>query len=141
MLRVWTGTHGLPRLDDPRARVAVERAYWELGSLEWWFRRTYNLPPTDPRFLNASQPEMQHDYWLHTLTNRLETAARNDVPVESLDDLIAGVTPDERAAAIDKEISAKYAAQDAEAEKGKTEEEAEEEERETVIEFRGKPRG
>ena len=31
--------------------------------METWYRRRYNLPPTDPRFLDASSEEIQLDYW------------------------------------------------------------------------------
>jgi hypothetical protein len=139
---VWEHTHSIPRLDDPNERAAIEQAYWELGSLEWWFRRTYNLPPTDPRFLNASLPDIKHDYWLHTLSNRIDTAIQNEVPIESLDDIVAGVTPQERAAAIEKDFAAKAAAK---TEETPTEEPSVEEEQteelETVIDFRGKRHG
>lgn len=29
------------------------------------FRRRYNLPPTDPRFLDATLEEIITDYWTH----------------------------------------------------------------------------
>lgn len=29
------------------------------------FRRRYNLPPTDPRFLNATTEDIVTDYWAH----------------------------------------------------------------------------
>ena len=36
-----------------------------MGTLEFQFRRRYNLPPGDPRFLNATRAEMLVDYWAH----------------------------------------------------------------------------
>jgi len=29
------------------------------------FRKRYNLPPTDPRYLNATLEEIVTDYWAH----------------------------------------------------------------------------
>jgi hypothetical protein len=34
-------------------------------TLEFAYRRRYNLPPTDPRFLDATVEEMVLDYWAH----------------------------------------------------------------------------
>lgn len=34
-----------------------------MGTLGFWFRRKYLLPPTDPRFLDASLDLMEADYW------------------------------------------------------------------------------
>ena len=31
--------------------------------MEFWFRRKYNLSPTDPRFLDASYEEILLDYY------------------------------------------------------------------------------
>ena len=33
--------------------------------MEFWFRQKYNLPPTDPRFLNATLDQIETDYWAH----------------------------------------------------------------------------
>lgn len=32
-------------------------------SLPFWFRRRFNLPPTDPRFLDATLDAMAAEYW------------------------------------------------------------------------------
>jgi hypothetical protein len=42
-----------------------QKARDHLHSYEWHFRRRYNLPPTDPRFLAATQEDMAIDYWAH----------------------------------------------------------------------------
>lgn len=34
-------------------------------SIEFWFRRKYNLPPSDPRFLECSIQDMLTDHWAH----------------------------------------------------------------------------
>ena len=31
--------------------------------MAWWFRQKYSLPPTDPRFLDATTEQMLVDYW------------------------------------------------------------------------------
>ncbi len=33
--------------------------------LEFWFRRKFNLAPTDPRFLNATLEQMETEFWAH----------------------------------------------------------------------------
>lgn len=33
--------------------------------MEFAFRRRYNLPPTDPRFLDATREEIAADFWAH----------------------------------------------------------------------------
>lgn len=35
------------------------------GSVAFWFRRKYSLPPTDPRFLDVSLEEMLADFFAH----------------------------------------------------------------------------
>lgn len=34
--------------------------------LEFWFRRRYNLAPTDPRFLDVTIEQIETDFWAHT---------------------------------------------------------------------------
>jgi hypothetical protein len=31
--------------------------------VEWWWRQRYNLPPTDPRYLDATPEQMLLDYY------------------------------------------------------------------------------
>lgn len=35
--------------------------------MQFAFRRRYSLPPTDPRFLDATDEEIVLDYWAHRL--------------------------------------------------------------------------
>lgn len=74
-----------------------------MGSLEGWFRAHYNLAPTDPRFLNATVEDMKVDYWFHELAARMRVAHANDLPVRTLDEVLAGVTVEERFAALKKQ--------------------------------------
>ena len=32
-------------------------------SVDWWFRQHYNLPPTDPRYLDATPEQILLDYY------------------------------------------------------------------------------
>lgn len=34
-------------------------------SLEFWYRRKFNLAPTDPRFLDATTEQIEAEYWAH----------------------------------------------------------------------------
>lgn len=31
----------------------------------FWFRRKYNLPPNDPRFLELTPEDVEAEYWAH----------------------------------------------------------------------------
>lgn len=42
------------------------------GTVEFWFRRKYNLPPSDPRFLDMTAEDMYIDYWAHYYANNPE---------------------------------------------------------------------
>lgn len=50
--------------------------------MEFWFRRKYNLPPTDPRFLDASLEEMAAEYWAYQY---LENPATEEVEDDDFD--------------------------------------------------------
>ena len=34
-------------------------------TLQFWFRKKYQLTPTDPRFLDLSVEDIETDYWAH----------------------------------------------------------------------------
>lgn len=34
--------------------------------MEFWFRRKFNLAPTDPRFLDATLEQIETEFWAHT---------------------------------------------------------------------------
>lgn len=34
-------------------------------TLGFWFRRKYNLPPTDPRYLQMTRLDLLTDFWAH----------------------------------------------------------------------------
>lgn len=35
------------------------------GTLEFWYRRTYQLAPTDPRFLDSTLEQIETEYWAY----------------------------------------------------------------------------
>lgn len=51
-------------------------------SMEFLFRRRYNLPPTDPRFLDATAEEIEADYWAH---HYLENPSESEVEDDDFD--------------------------------------------------------
>jgi hypothetical protein len=38
--------------------------------METWYRRRYNLPPTDPRFLDSTVEDIELDYWTQHFADR-----------------------------------------------------------------------
>lgn len=46
------------------------------------------------------------DYWFHELARRLQVARENDLPVDTLDDVLAGVTVEERMEALKRQSAA-----------------------------------
>lgn len=53
------------------------------GTVEFQFRRRYSLPPTDPRFLDATREEVLVDWWAHQHTD--DPGLRNEVAMDSED--------------------------------------------------------
>ena len=51
---------------EERNQQAKQLAREAYGSVEFWFRRKYNLTRTDPRFLEATVEDMLEDLWMHT---------------------------------------------------------------------------
>ena len=51
-------------------------------SLEFWFRKKYNLPPTDPRFLDATVEDMETDFWAHQYS---ENSPKEEVEDDNFD--------------------------------------------------------
>lgn len=85
-------------------RQFQEAAYSEMGSLRWWVRQQYNMLPTDERYLNLTETDLQVEYWLHVLTARKMQAEKDGVIVETLDDLLTGATVEEKMTRIDAEL-------------------------------------
>jgi hypothetical protein len=70
-------------------------------TLQFWFRRKYNLAPTDQRFLEATISQMEADYWAHHYFE-------NPNVVEDVDD---DFDMDSILAALEAEAAAKEAEQ------------------------------
>lgn len=45
--------------------MAKERGRELAGSLEFWFRRRYQLPPTDPRFLSLTPEDIETEWFAY----------------------------------------------------------------------------
>lgn len=70
-------------------------------TIGFWFRRKYNLPPTDPRYTSLTALELQAEYWAHYY-------AENKVTDEVEDD---DFDPDQERARIEAEAEAQEAAE------------------------------
>ncbi|HKT53701.1 MAG TPA: hypothetical protein VJP88_04575 [Caulobacteraceae bacterium] len=64
--------------DCKRAAKQLSKTYG------FWFRRIYNLAPTDPRFLDATPEQIITDYWAHYYLTR--AAAGRDTEEEFEDE-------------------------------------------------------
>lgn len=58
---------------DPKQLGAIAAA--EVRKVQWWFRKRYRLPPTDPRFLNLTEEELllEYEIWLADRGKTLKT--------------------------------------------------------------------
>lgn len=56
-------------------------------TVEFAFRRRYSLPPSDPRFLDATLEDMVLDYWAHAHVDNPKL--RDEVVAEGYDDDLA----------------------------------------------------
>ena len=50
-----------------------------------WFRRRYNLPPTDPRFLDATPALIAEDYWANHYQDRRDAGKPDEEEIEDDD--------------------------------------------------------
>lgn len=49
-----------------RRKRTKQQGRQQAKSLEFWFRRKFNLAPTDQRFLDATIEQIEAEYWAHT---------------------------------------------------------------------------
>lgn len=56
-----------------------------VGTYELWFRRTFNLPPTDPRFLDMTRGEIIAEYWAHHRDDLRRAGKADDTEFEDDD--------------------------------------------------------
>lgn len=57
-------------------------------SPEFWFRRQYNIPPSDPRLENISKEEIILEFFCHKLYNKYVKMVEDGVHNPTLDDLL-----------------------------------------------------
>jgi hypothetical protein len=89
---------------EDRLRAIQEQAFEQLFDVKFWFRCKYNLPPTDPRYLNASIEEMQIDYFAHQFVERYAKLKHDGKEKITIDDLIAEESFDRELAALDQRL-------------------------------------
>lgn len=55
--------------------------------MEFWFRRTYRLPPTDPRYLDATPDDIATEYWAYRFHENPNTqvAVDDDFDLEKIE--------------------------------------------------------
>jgi hypothetical protein len=58
-------------------------------TVEFIFRRRYNLPPTDPRFLDATLEDMLVDHWAHRHTD--DPKLRDEIVAEGYEEDLAAM--------------------------------------------------
>lgn len=67
------------------------------NTIEFWFRRKYNLTRTDPRYLEATVDEMLEDFYLHTYFDDPKaveaTVEDDDFNVDAVADRLRERTP------------------------------------------------
>jgi hypothetical protein len=67
--------------------VAKEAARQRHSSIEFLYRRKYNLPETDPRFMELTVEEMLTDLWAHKFADdpkALEEVVDDDFDVDAV---------------------------------------------------------
>ena len=69
-------------------RYLQEAAFKEVKTIDWWFRRHYNLAPTDPRYLNVTREQMWIEYWTIEFEERWAKAVKLHIKVEKMQDLL-----------------------------------------------------
>lgn len=66
---------------EARSQWAKAEAEQRYNSIEFWYRKKYSLPATDPRFLDATLDEMLADFWAHCYSDDpklIENVAEDD---------------------------------------------------------------
>ncbi len=51
-------------------------------TIGFWYRKKYNLPPNDPRYLDLTAEEIQAEYWAHQYA---ENGVHDEVEDEDFD--------------------------------------------------------
>lgn len=64
-------------------KVAKQNGRERHKTIEFWYRKQFNLTSNDPRFLNTTVEEMMTDYWAFTYSN--DPKAADEVEDEDFD--------------------------------------------------------
>lgn len=79
-------------------RNAKDEAIGESRTVRFWFRRKYNLPPTDDRYLGMTELAMLTEYWAHYYyekpDNEFEGGTDNYEDEVAAMDAAMGIPPD-----------------------------------------------
>lgn len=101
------------------ATVTKERlrdlAFAGLQNYEAWVLQTYNLLPTDTRFLDLRPWECEYAYWRHTLWRRLGKRLAEKLPATKLEHLMEEEFFEEQLAKLEADDAAEAAKVQAEA--------------------------
>jgi hypothetical protein len=74
-------------------RRAKEEARQLCHSYTFWYRRKFNLPPNDPRFLDLTLEEIEVEFWAHHYAEVKESGdeeLEDDDFEESLQEFLGG---------------------------------------------------
>lgn len=93
-------------LERKLTRQLQTLAYEQLFSVEFWYRRFYNLPPSDPRYLNTTPEEMAVEYWAYKLLERHRKLIKDGGESRKLEDLLTEETFEEELEALDARLEA-----------------------------------
>lgn len=83
-------------------RLTQEHAFEAIGRYEGWVRNTYNVLPTDPRFLALRLWECRRLYWESVLRGKIAERQKKQLPVDTLGDLMQEQDFDARLAEMDE---------------------------------------
>jgi hypothetical protein len=56
-----------------------------VNKLTLWFRRKYRLPPTDPRYLDATFHDIEVDYWANRYQDHADSGRPEEEEIEDED--------------------------------------------------------
>lgn len=93
-------------LERKLTRQLQTLAYEQLFSVEFWYRRFYNLPPSDPRYLNTTPEEMAVEYWAYKLLERHRKLIKDGGESRKLEDLLTEETFEEELEELDARLEA-----------------------------------
>lgn len=57
----------------------------------FWFRKTYQLAPTDPRYLAMTEEDVMTEFWAYELSNRDSSEEEIEDEEFDLDEVLAGI--------------------------------------------------